>query len=278
MTNNSLIKDVLAIVDGDDASLPAVDQAVAFAALHDACLTIIVASENVSLAAAAEPYGYALALSVAEELGAQHLAAVRTRVKDSPVDVDVHGLLDDPAVLPRAARGESRYADIVLIPGAERWRDDALRRHISETALFTGTPILIMPADWTPRAFTHLALGWNASLESFRATRTLLTLAEPGASTDVLVVDQIENYQAGQAVPGSYIARHLARHGLRVEVHAIPSCKRGAAYTMQSFVAQHGVDALVVGGYGRSRALEFILGGVTRELIGYQQVPIVLVH
>lgn len=278
MTNTSLIKDVLTIVDGDDPSLPAVDQALAFAALHDACLTIIVASENVALAAAAEPYGYALALTVAEELGAKHLAAVRARVKDSPVQVEVHGLLDEPAVLPRAARGESRYADIVLVPGAARWRDDTLRRHVSETILFTGTPILIMPANWTPRAFTHLALGWNASLESFRATRTLLTLADPGATADVLVVDQLDRYQAGQAVPGSHIGRHLARHGLKVEVHAIGSGNHGAAYTMQKFAAQHGADALIVGGYGRSRALEFVLGGVTRELIGHQQVPIILVH
>lgn len=278
MTNLSLIKDVLAIVDGDDASLPAVDQAVAFAALHDASLTIIVASENVSLAAAAEPYGYALALSVAEELGAQHLAAVQERVKSAPIAVDVHGLLDDPSLLPGAAKVESRYADIVLTPGAGSWRDDSLRRHITETVLFTGTPILVMPPNWTPRLLAHIALGWNASVESFRATRTLLTLASPGATIDVLVADQLDNYQAGHAVPGSYIARHLTRHGLRAEVHAISSGNRGAAYALQTFAAQHGAEALIVGGYGRSRALEFVLGGVTRELIGHQQLPIILVH
>lgn len=278
MTNISLIKDVLAIVDGEDASLPAVDQAVAFAALHDACLTIIVASENVSLAAAAEPYSYALALSVAEELGGKHLAAVRARVKDVAVEAQVHGLLDDPSVLPSAMKIESRYADIVLLPGAECWRDEALRRHITETVLFTGVPILIMPMHWTPHGFTHVALGWNASLESFRATRTLLTLVEPGATADILVVDALDHYRASQAVPGSYIARHLARHGLSAKIHAIGSGHEGAAHALQGFAVRHGADALIVGGYGRSRTLEFVLGGVTRELIGHQQVPIILVH
>ena len=278
MPNASFIKDVVTIVDGSDASLPAVDQAVAFAALHDACLTVIVTSENISLAAAAEPYGYALALSTAENLGAQHLAAVRARVKDVPVEVEVHGLLDDPSLLPRAAKIESRYADIVLIPGAERWQDDALRRHMTETVLFTGVPILIMPTIWVPRALAQVALGWNASLESFRAARALLTLAGPGAAVDVLVVDALGHDQPGRAVPGSGIARHLARHGLRAEVHAIRSCQRGPAYTLQSFAGQHDADALVVGGYGRSRALEFVLGGVTRELIGHPQVPVILVH
>ena len=278
MPNSSFIKDVVAIVDGNDASLPAVDQAVAFAALHDACLTVIVANENISLAAAAEPYGYALALGSAEKLGAQHLAAVRARVKDAPVEVEVHGLLDDPSLLPRAAKIESRYADVVLIPGAERWRDDTLRRHMTETVLFTGVPILIMPTIWVPRVLAHVALGWNASLESFRAARALLTLAEPGAAVDVLFVDAPGHDQTGRAVPGSYIARHLTRHGLRVEIHAISSCQRGPAHTLQSFAGQHNADALVVGGYGRSRALEFVLGGVTRELIGHQQVPVIFVH
>lgn len=278
MTNISLIKDVLAIVDGDDASLPAVDQAVAFAALHDASLTIIVASENVSLAAAAEPYGYALALSVAEELGSKHLAAVRTRVKDAAIEVRVHGLLDDPSLLPSATKIESRYADIVLLPGADLWRDEGLRRHITENVLFTGVPVLIMPRHWTPRAFTHVALGWNASLESFRATRTLLTLVEPGATIDILVVDALDHYRTSQAVPGSYIAHHLTRHGLIAHVHAIGSGHKGPAHTLQGFAARHDADALIVGGYGRSRALEFVLGGVTRELIGHQQVPVILVH
>lgn len=278
MTHNSLIKDVLTIVDGDEASLPAVDQALAFAALHDACLTIVVVSENIAMTAAVEPYGYALALDVSEDLSAKHLAAVRARVKGSPLEVAVHGLLDDPAVLPRAARVESRYADIVLIPGAERWRHEALRRHITETVLFSGVPVLVVPPQWEPRAFSHVALGWNASLESLRAARTLLMLAEAGATADILVVDALDQYNSGQAVPGSYIARHLTRHGLRAEVHAMSSGKRGAAATLQTFTAQRGADLLVVGGYGHSRTREFVLGGVTRDLIGHQQVPILLVH
>lgn len=278
MPSISLIKDVLAIVDGDDASLPAVDQAVAFASLHDACLTILVASENISLAAAAEPYGYALALTAAEELGARHLSAVRNRVKDCALDVTVQGLLDDPALLPKAARGESRYADVVLVPGVGCWRDDALRRHIAEAALFTGTPVILLPVRWSPAAFKHLALGWNASLESFRASRALLTLTEPGAQVDVLVVDQLDHYQAGAPVPGSHIARHLVRHGLCVDVHAIHSGHDSVADALQRFAAERGADALIVGGYGRSRALEFVLGGVTRDLFQHPRMPVVLAH
>ncbi len=278
MTNPSLIKDVLLIVDGDPPSFSAIDQGIAYAARHDACLTIIVASENVSLAAAAEPMGYAMALTVAEDLSAARLVAVRRHVKDAPVAVAIHGLLEAPDVLPRMAKIEGSYADIILIPGADRWRDDSLRRHLTETLLFTGVPILVMPADWIPGPVNHAVLGWNASIESFRAARVLLTLVEADASVDVVVVDALDRYEPSQAVPGTHIARHLGRHGLRVEVHAIGSANRGVAGALQALASNHKADLLVVGGYGRSRALEFILGGVTRELIGQQHVPILFVH
>ena len=49
----------------------------------------------------------------------------------------------------------------------------------------------LMPATWRPAPITHAALGWNASLEAFRAARTILDLVEPGATVDVVVVDTV---------------------------------------------------------------------------------------
>jgi nucleotide-binding universal stress UspA family protein len=35
---------------------------------------------------------------------------------------------------------------------------------------------------------------------------------------------------------------------------------------------------MVVGGYGRSRARELILGGVSRELLQHMTVPLLMAH
>ena len=278
MSRNSPIKDVLAIVDGDPASFAAVDQAIAYATLHETCLTIVVATENVSFAAAGEPYGYAIALKATDELNTTHLDGVRARVKGAAIPIEVHGLLETPDLLPRAAKGEGRYADIVLIPAPERWRDHALRRHIAESILFAGVPVLLAPADWTPALVNHAVLGWNASLEAFRAARTVLALAEPKANIDVVVIDAPSGAKAGQVVPGTHIARHLGRHRHHVEVHVINSDGRDTAGALQAFAVSGDADLLIVGGYGHSRTMEFVLGGVTRELLARQRVPIVLVH
>lgn len=278
MSKNISIKDVLAVVDGTPSSLTAVDQAVAYAGLYDATLTIVVVTENLALAAAVDPIAYSAALTVSDAQCKEHVAAVRERANGAPVHVEVHALFEAPGLLPGLAKAEGQYADIALIPGAGRWQSDGLRRHITEALMFAGVPTMVMPASWKPARITHAALGWNASLESFRAARTVLDLVEPDAAIDIVVVDLLDGHRSDQPVPGVQIARHLTRHGHKVAVHAIGSAEHGTSGALQIFACEQRADVLVIGGYGRSRAVEFVLGGVTRELIVHQKLPIVFVH
>jgi nucleotide-binding universal stress UspA family protein len=278
MSRNPSIKDVLAVVDGTPSSLTAVDQAIAYAGLHGAALTIIVVTENLALAAVADPMAFAEVLTVSDAERKEHVAAVRERAKGAPVPVEVRGLFEAPAQLPGLAKAEGQYADIAIIPGAGRWQSDGLRRRVTEALMFAGVPILVAPASWNPAPVIRAALGWNASLEAFRAARVLLDLVEPDATIDVVVVDSLDGHASGQPAPGSQIAGHLARHGHKAAVHAIGSADHGTSGALQLFACDQGADLLVIGGYGRSRAMEFILGGVTRELIARQQLPIVFVH
>lgn len=278
MSKNTSIRDVLAVVDGTASSLAGVDQAVAYAGLYDATLTIVVVTENLAWAAAVDPMAYATAMEVSGTQRKEHVAAVRKRVEGASVHVEVHALFEAPGLLPGLAKAEGQYADIALVPGAGGWQNDSLRRHITEALMFAGVPTMVMPATWRPSPITHAALGWNASLEAFRAARTILVLAEPEATIDVIVVDALDGYSSDQPVPGVQIARHLTRHGYNAAVHAIASAEHGTSDALQIFAFEQCADVLVIGGYGRSRALEFVLGGVTRELLARQRLPIVFVH
>ena len=278
MSRNISIKDVLAVVDGTSASLTGVDQAVAYAGLYDATLAIVVVTENLAWAAAVDPMAYAEAMEASEAQRKEHVAAVRKRVAGAPVHVEVHALFEAPGLLPGLAKAEGQYADIALVPGTGGWQSDGLRRHITEALMFAGVPTMVMPANWRPVPITHAALGWNASLEAFRAARTVLDLVEPGATIDVVVVDSLDGDKSDQPAPGTRIARHITRHGHNALVQTIGSAEHGTSAALQLFAFESRADVLVIGGYGRSRALEFILGGVTRELIAHQRLPIVFVH
>src|SRR3546814_1741157 len=90
MSKNTSIRDVLAVVDGTASSLTGVDQAVAYAGLYDAALTIVVVTENLAWAAAVDPMAYATAMEVSDAQRKEHVVAVRKRAEGAPVHVEVH--------------------------------------------------------------------------------------------------------------------------------------------------------------------------------------------
>jgi nucleotide-binding universal stress UspA family protein len=81
-----------------------------------------------------------------------------------------------------------------------------------------------------------------------------------------------------QELHGTDIARHLARHGARVELKEITSAEIDVASTILSHAADASVDLLVMGGYGHSRVREFLLGGVTRGILASMTVPTLMSH
>jgi nucleotide-binding universal stress UspA family protein len=82
----------------------------------------------------------------------------------------------------------------------------------------------------------------------------------------------------GDEIPGADIGEHLARHGLEVDVKRIVADGADVPDTILSHAADAGTDILVMGGYGHSRLREFILGGVTRTILGSMTVPVLMSH
>src|SRR3546814_560114 len=107
MSKNTSIRDVLAVVDGTASSLTGVDQAVAYAGLYDAALTIVVVTENLAWAAAVDPMAYATAMEVSDAQRKEHVVAVRKRAEGAPVHVEVHALFEAPGLLPGLAKARS---------------------------------------------------------------------------------------------------------------------------------------------------------------------------
>jgi len=56
------------------------------------------------------------------------------------------------------------------------------------------------------------------------------------------------------------------------------AAERNIGEALNSYVKQHGVDVLVMGGYGHSRLREFVLGGATASMLSNPPVPVLLSH
>jgi nucleotide-binding universal stress UspA family protein len=64
---------------------------------------------------------------------------------------------------------------------------------------------------------------------------------------------------------------------VKTEVSVVPT-DIGEADMLLSQAADFGADLLVMGAYGHSRAREFVLGGVTRDLLESSKTPLLLAH
>jgi nucleotide-binding universal stress UspA family protein len=72
---------------------------------------------------------------------------------------------------------------------------------------------------------------------------------------------------------------HLARHGHAVNLHNLTIGNgTDVTSTILNFVADKGIQLLVMGGYGHSRLREFVLGGATKGILQSMTVPTLMSH
>ena len=74
------------------------------------------------------------------------------------------------------------------------------------------------------------------------------------------------------------IKEHLARHEVIAISRQIPATKDGEVAAILNHVSDAGSDLIVMGGYGHNRLREFVLGGVTRGVLGSMTAPVVMSH
>jgi nucleotide-binding universal stress UspA family protein len=154
----------------------------------------------------------------------------------------------------------------------------ALERALVEAALLdSGRPVLIVPyIQRKGLTLDRVMVAWDGSRSAARAVADAMPLLVRAKATEVLTV--ASEPAKSDEMPGADMAHHLARHGVRVEVDSIVSVETDVAGTILSHAADISADLLVMGGYGHSRLREFVLGGVTRGILGSMTLPTLMSH
>ena len=170
-----------------------------------------------------------------------------------------------------------RYADLLVLGQDDPESDSA---GLLEAVLFdSGRPVLAIPFAGDFKSIgKRVLVGWNASREATRALHDALPLIAKAENTTVFLANPKRGLGAHGEEPGADIARHLARHGLRVEVAKAVAEDVADSALLLNHASDMGADLLVMGAYGHSRLREFILGGVTRSLLREMTIPVLLSH
>jgi nucleotide-binding universal stress UspA family protein len=113
----------------------------------------------------------------------------------------------------------------------------------------------------------HLQAREVNEVSSKSAEKVILLAVDPKASPD-----------AHGAEPGADAALWLSRHGVKVTVQRDVASDAEVGEVILSRAADHGADLIVMGIYGHSRLREWVLGGVSRTLLGSMTVPVLMSH
>jgi nucleotide-binding universal stress UspA family protein len=171
----------------------------------------------------------------------------------------------------------SHYADLAVVVRPDPAGETASPPDLVESLVLTsGRPIIMLPPGGTVSRVRRILVGWNARREAIRAVADALPLLVKAEAVEVLVIDY-ERHQAdhGQE-PGADIARHLARHGARVEVRRLSSGGGDVGPLLLSQAAAFGADLVVMGAYGRSHLSEWVFGSVTRAVLHEARLPVLM--
>ena len=170
-----------------------------------------------------------------------------------------------------------RYVDLLVL-GQDDPESDS--DGLLEAVVFdSGRPVLAIPFAGSFKTIgKRVLVGWNASREASRALHDALPLIAKAETATVFLANPTRGLDGHGEEPGADIARHMVRHGLKVEVAKVIADDVPDSALLLNHASDMGADLLVMGAYGHSRLREFILGGMTRSLLREMTVPVLLSH
>jgi nucleotide-binding universal stress UspA family protein len=167
-----------------------------------------------------------------------------------------------------------RVADLIVLAGGDRSEDDRRRAVIEAALLQTGRPVLLVPQKWTEAVAGRVAIAWHGRAEAARAVALALPLLETAQEVHILTAATSRtSFDTSQD-----LATYLERHGLACARHLVTVAGETVGAALMRQAAVLAADLVVMGGYGRSRLAELVLGGVTRHVITHLERPVLLAH
>ncbi|MBL8340270.1 MAG: universal stress protein [Rubrivivax sp.] len=287
------IHDVIAHVNDSPDSAGVLRIAMAVASEHGARLSAVYAVDPTPLGA----FISAEAAAVAEQVSVQERREreLRARAGAEPLLGGAPLTVEHGEAL-QALTARSLSADLLVVAQGQDAPPAGHGRELPEKLLMAaGCPLLIVPRQMSgrkgalPSAGHRVLVAWAPKRECARALRDALPLLQRAAAVELLHMGG-ESPRTAPLLMATQA--HLQRHGVActLQRHEIPvadAVDRVQRDTGADAQVAHGVllraaeidaDLVVMGGYGRPRALEWILGGVTRSMLRAMNVPLLMAH
>ena len=162
---------------------------------------------------------------------------------------------------------QARAADLVITAPDQEGLEHSFSRRVkvSDLVMRAGRPVLLVPSGVDQLSLESVVVGWKETPETHRAIHDALPLLKLAGHVTVAEIASAEAHDValGQVKD---VVDWLERHAIKAESRVAVST--GDDTTVLDAIAQEkGAGLLVAGAYGHSRLHEWMLGGVTRDLL-----------
>lgn len=181
-----------------------------------------------------------------------------------------------------AAVAHGRCADLVVVgkPDSAAAEVSFAAQLVAAMLLETGRPLLVVPPVGAQSIGSNVLVAWDGGREATRALADALPFLVRARRVTVLSVDPSASARGADALARERLAANLQRHGVtaRFDHHDLGRVDIEVGEWLLSRAADISSDLLVMGGYGRSRLRERVLGGATRALLSAMTLPVLMAH
>lgn len=275
-----MIKDIAVHLTGSAEDKVRLAYATQIAELFDAHLTGLQVHSLPDLIAITDPVAssYLQTLLAESHARAQKVADDLEVVFSAlPVPHELRRLDVYPSTMGSALTAEARTADLFI--GSRPYGNPQLSGLAEETVLFrSGRGCLFVPPGGSPpNEYERIFVAWKNTREAARAVADAIPFLKLASQVIVGIVEEEDAEEQFGAEPGVSIGRYLSRHGVAPEIRPIGGWGHiGEALLNEAQKSE--AQMIVMGGYGHSRFLEWIMGGVTRRILTDADVPVLIAH
>jgi nucleotide-binding universal stress UspA family protein len=276
-----MYRSVLVHVDREASSQERIRLAVGLARHHDAALIGLAAglprlpvelyADGLGMVAAGNDFTDLDRKEMEAEFG-RAAAQFREATKDSGLKTDWRSSFEFPS---NALVDAANAADIIVTGCGDRTLlGDYRLASAGDVLMRCGRPVLVVPAGLGELNVRNVLIAWKNTREARRAVADALPLLKRASSVRLVHISEgnggVQSAKDAQAL--------LARHQIDASLEIQPRGNGMIEEQLIQVARRHESDLVVAGAYGHTRFREWILGGMTRGLLGNCQVPCLMSH
>ena len=211
----------------------------------------------------------------AQKLFDEQAAAIRRRL--SELEAEFHAGVEKraKALEWRSAQAvpvpyvlqQARRADILVVGArSETLVDPCAAADPSALLMQAGRPIIVVPPALEWLDFRSVVVAWKDVREARRAVFDALPILARAQDVTIVEIPEQGAPRADALQNVADVASWLLGHGI-IASTVVPDSAAGVTEQLERITADVGAGAVIAGAYGHSRLSEWILGGVTRQLV-----------